>query len=99
MYVRVSVCRDMKHHLLCPQCPRLSCVRALLMFTVPAPACCAAVVLLLLFAPPPAAAVVLRSLFLMGQLCRYGADILDAAAAKEASQTRSCAECLEMCVR
>lgn len=39
-----------------------------------------------------------RVLYLLGQLCRYGADVLDAAAAASPSN-RNCTECLELCVR
>lgn len=39
-----------------------------------------------------------RMLYMMGQLCRHGADIIDAEAAQKPS-THNCTECLELCVR
>jgi hypothetical protein len=39
-----------------------------------------------------------RMLYMMGQLCRHGADIIDAEAAQNPS-THNCTECLELCVR
>lgn len=42
--------------------------------------------------------VLCRMLFMMGQLCRYGASIIDSEAAQNTS-TRNCTECLELCVR
>ena len=35
---------------------------------------------------------------MLGQLCRYGANILDAEAAQTPS-SHNCTECLELCVR
>lgn len=39
-----------------------------------------------------------RMLYMMGQLCRHGADIIDTEAAQNPS-THNCTEYLELCVR